>query len=97
VLDFENDANPHPRQKKEIQKWKKLAKMDIEESQPLLLLMESFEKRRLKSADALHLACAVMGNADFFITVDHGILNKSISEIQVINPEQFVRNYMERK
>jgi len=91
VLDIESDANPYPRRKKSVQAWKSFAITDVEESEALLALMESFEKRRLKSCDALHLAAAVVASADFFITVDRGILNKPIHEIRVVNPEQFVR------
>ena len=68
--------------------------MDVEESETLLLLMESFEQRGMKPRDALHLAAAIVASADFFITVDHGILNKSIAEIRVMNPEKFVRYYV---
>ena len=97
ILDVESSANPYLRRRKSVQEWKSFAIMDIEESEALLILMESFEKRKLKSCDALHLASAVMASADFFITVDHGILNKPIPEIRVMNPEQFVRHYEESK
>ena len=93
VLDFENGANPYPRRRKFVQAWKPFAKTDIEESEALLVLMESFEQRGVKSKDALHLAAAVTASADFFITVDHGILNKPIAEIRVMNPEKFIRYY----
>jgi len=93
ILDIENDANPYPRRKKSILSWQSLAKIDVEESEELLLLMESFEKRGLKPHDALHVAAAVVASADFFITVDRGILKKSITEIRVMNPENFVRYY----
>ena len=95
ILDLESEAHPHPRRRKDVQQWKTMAVSDIEESDVLLLLMESFEQRKLKSADALHLASAVMAEANFFITVDRGILNKPVSEIRVVNPEQFVRCYAE--
>jgi len=95
ILDIESDANPYPRRRKSVQAWKALAVTDIEESEELLVLMESFEKRRLKPCDALHLAAAVVASADFFITVDRGILNKPINEIRVMNPEKFVRYYEE--
>ena len=97
ILDVESSANPYPRRKKSVQAWKSYAVTDIEESEALLVLMGSFEKRGLKPCDALHLASAVMVVADFFITVDHGILNKPIHEIRVMNPEQFVRHYEENK
>ena len=95
ILDIESNANPCPRRKKSVQAWKLVAKRDIEESEALLILMESFEKRKVKPYDALHLAAAVVASADFFITVDRGILNKQINEICVMNPEQFVRYYVE--
>ena len=95
VLDIESNANPYPRRKKSVQAWKSFARTDVEESEALLVLMESFERRRIKSKDALHLAAAVVASADFFITVDRGILNKKIEEISVMNPEQFVRYFGE--
>jgi hypothetical protein len=93
ILDIESDANPYPRRKKSVQAWKSFAKIDVVESEELLVLMESFEKQRIKSCDALHLAAAIVASADFFITVDRGILNKPITEIRVMNPEAFVRYY----
>jgi len=39
----------------------------------------------------LHLACAVSAKADYFITTDKKLLNKSISEITLINPIDFLR------
>ena len=95
ILDIENNANPHSNRKKFTQAWKSFAQTDVEESETLLVLMESFERRCLKSKDALHLAAAVVASVDFFITVDRGILNKKIEEIRIINPEQFVRYYGE--
>ena len=95
ILDIESDANPYPRRKKSVQAWKSFAVTDVEESEALLVLMESFEKRKVKPCDALHLASAVVASADFFITVDRGILNKPIHEICVMNPEKFVRYYEE--
>ena len=95
ILDFESAANPYLRRKKSVQAWKSFAVTDIEESEPLLVLMESFEQRGLKPCDALHLASAVMASVDCFVTVDRRILNKPITEINVMNPEQFVRYYEE--
>jgi hypothetical protein len=95
ILDIENNANPYPRRQKSVQAWKSFAITDVEESDTLLVLMDSFEKRNLKLYDALHLAAAIVASADFFITVDRGILNKPINEIRVMNPEQFVRYYEE--
>lgn len=95
VLDFENYANPYPSRRKSIQAWKSFAKKDVEETEGLLVLVESFEKQGLKPCDALHLASAVTMSADCFITVDKGILKKTINEISVMSPEKFIRYYEE--
>jgi len=58
---------------------------------------EVFEKAKaymqngLKQKDASHIACAVYGEADYFITVDKKILNKHIRDIFVIDPVNFLR------
>jgi len=95
VVDIENDANPYPRRRRFVSAWKQFAVIDVEESEELLVLMESFEKRGVKPNDALHLASAVVAPADIFITTDRGILNKPINEIRVMNPEKFLRHYEE--
>jgi len=45
----------------------------------------------IKNTDALHLACAIEKNCDYFLTTDTGIINKSVKEIKVINPIDFIR------
>ena len=95
IIDIENNANPYQRRKKTVQAWKRFAVTDIEESEELLVIMESFEKRKAKPMDALHLAAAVVASADFLITTDIGMLNKPITEISAVSPEKFVRFLLE--
>jgi len=47
----------------------------------------------LKSKDALHIACAIEMQCDYFITTDDKILNrmKNSHEISVVDPTTFVR------
>ena len=47
----------------------------------------------LKQFDALHVACAVAAGADYFLTTDKGILNKSelIKDVQIKDPIDFIR------
>jgi len=45
----------------------------------------------LRQKDAAHIACAVYGKSDYFITVDRKILNKPIKDITVIDPIDFLR------
>ena len=45
----------------------------------------------IKAKDALHLACAIESGCDYFITTDKGLTNKSVDNIIIINPIDFVR------
>jgi predicted nucleic acid-binding protein len=47
----------------------------------------------LKQKDASHVACAIEAEADYFITVDKGILKRNIKDITVLNPIQFLEDY----
>ena len=49
----------------------------------------------LKQKDASHIACAIYAKADYFLTTDKKILNKPVSDIQLINPVEFVRRYLD--
>ena len=48
--------------------------------------------------DALHIACAFKSNADFFITVDKGIIRKAnlVNDLKIVNPINFI-SYLEDK
>lgn len=45
----------------------------------------------IKAKDALHIACAIKSECDYFITTDMRLLNKNIEKINIINPIDFVR------
>ena len=45
----------------------------------------------LKAADAIHLACAIEGGADFLVTTDDRFL-KFQSDIQIVDPITFVKS-----
>lgn len=47
----------------------------------------------LRAKDALHLACAIAGSADYFVTTDDRILsrNAEVQGIAIIDPTALVR------
>ena len=53
----------------------------------------------LKALDALHIACAISLECQYFLTVDKGILKKGIefSEITIMNPVNFVLEWEDQK
>jgi len=95
VLDFESLANPFLYKSDIVKRWQNRAICDIEETEEILLLAESYERLGLKSMDALHLACANVSQCKYFVTTDLRILNKNIPELSIINPVQFVKLFEE--
>jgi len=50
----------------------------------------------IRANDALHIACAIDSQCEYFITTDASLTNKEIAGIKIINPIDFVRNMEER-
>jgi predicted nucleic acid-binding protein len=46
----------------------------------------------LRQKDASHIACAIFGKANYFVTTDKKILNKKVQNIELINPIDFLRS-----
>jgi len=92
MLEQENEDNPFEDKRENIQQWVELAVMDISESENILIQAENFLKIGFKNKDALHIACAIVSGANYFITTDKGILKKgkTISEVQIVNPMDFL-------
>ncbi len=53
--------------------------------------MDSYVQAGLKPVDALHVACAATAGADYFITTDKRILNKTIYGVKLADPVEFIR------
>ncbi len=91
ILDYENSVNPYDERKNTIAKWRTIAKADIDFSKEVNGIGRKLMKIGLKNKDALHIACALKGNCDYFLTTDKGVLNKQVAGITIINPVDFVR------
>jgi len=92
ILDFENSANPFPEKQIEIQRWKEVADSFVNETGEILNKMNALISFGLKPLDALHVACAISLQCQYFLTVDKGLLKKTkeYSEIKIINPVNFI-------
>ena len=86
ILEFENNQNPYKERRNAIYDWKKYACLLCVENDNIIAFAETLYKKGIKVKDALHIACAVEANADFFITTDKKLTNTVIPEIKVINP-----------
>nr|VFK60939.1 MAG: hypothetical protein BECKTUN1418F_GA0071002_12353 [Candidatus Kentron sp. TUN]VFK64433.1 MAG: hypothetical protein BECKTUN1418D_GA0071000_12603 [Candidatus Kentron sp. TUN]VFK70124.1 MAG: hypothetical protein BECKTUN1418E_GA0071001_12383 [Candidatus Kentron sp. TUN] len=92
ILDYENDANPFVERWIEIQAWKDISDSFVSETTEILADMNALIGLGLKPIDSLHIACAIALECEYFITVDKGILKKSvnISKSKIINPIDFI-------
>lgn len=95
ILDYENGKNPYDEKRLAIAPWRNIASKFIsEESEEILTFAESLSQKRIKTFDALHIACAVSAGCDYYLTTDKKLLNTPIAEIKIVSPITFV-NEME--
>jgi hypothetical protein len=95
ALDYENGKNPFEDKRNSIIPWKEIADDYCPRSEVIRLRGREIMKLGIKELDALHIACAIEKNCDYFITTDKGIPNKNIEGITAINPIDFVREMEE--
>jgi len=94
VLEYENAANPFDERKRSIAVWKKLSAIDCNLCDEIANIARDLMRIGLRQKDASHIACAIYADADYFITTDKKILNKPVQDINLIDPIDFVRRYL---
>ena len=45
----------------------------------------------VKSADAIHTACAILANCDYLLTTDDRLLKYKSEQIEIIDPIEFIK------
>lgn len=91
MMDYEIYFNPFDNRKNQIQKWKNIAKVNIQYSEGNILLAKDIRKQRIKIKDSIHIACAVEAECKYYITTDDKLLNKNIDKIIIIDPINFIK------
>ena len=89
VLKFENSRNPFEAKKQAVARWELLSSSFVSMSDEIVANAEEITTTGVKSTDALHVACAIAGNCDYFITVDKRLLTYKDSRINICNPIEF--------
>ena len=97
ILDLENEANPFEQRRLAIRDWKANARAYTNETDEILGACERFEKMGVRSKDALHPACAVAMECDYFLTTDDQLVKRAsgVTEIKVTDPVSFIREEIE--
>ena len=80
-----------------IAPWKEIAEDFCPPSETILTRGKEIMKLGVKNEDALHIACAIERQCDYFITTDNKLTNKNIKEVKVVNPIDFIRETEESK
>ena len=85
--------NPDSSIEYEISLWRGKACSVVSKNSTIVKNATTFIASGFGKKDSLHIAAAIDSTADYFITVDKGILRKQqmISGIRIINPIDFIR------
>ncbi|OGT90666.1 MAG: PIN domain protein [Gammaproteobacteria bacterium RIFOXYA12_FULL_61_12] len=88
MLEMENNQNPFKEKRVAVERWTRFAAVDIDESQGIIARAKQLVAIGVKPKDALHVASAIEGKADYFVTTDDKLLKKLINtaDIVAINP-----------
>jgi len=92
ILKFENSRNIFIGKRKAIAQWGELCSIFIGKSEKIRTLAKEIMATGIKDADAAHVACAIVGNCDYFITVDKRLSKYQDKRITICNPIDFINN-----
>lgn len=69
------------------------AYVDIDQADEVKVLADEIIATGVKTADAYHVACAIMSGSDYFLTTDDRLLKYKTDKIQIVDPTEFIRNW----
>jgi len=87
----------HKNKRERIAAWKVLTVQTAYETPEIVAHAKTFQTHGAHKKDAIHLACAVALQCEYFITTDKSLLNKRrfFQPLQVMNPVEFVTDVLE--
>ncbi len=73
--------------------WRNLAAIDIGKTPQVLTNARKLLKYGIKTKDALHVASAIEGSADYFLTTDDRLISKIKKSdlIKALNPVDYIK------
>ncbi len=95
TLLYENSRNPFAERKERVSSYLKIAATVIMTSDIVKKKAISLERLGIDPIDAVHLACAEAGGAEYFVTCDDNLIrktkrNQAMFKLAVCNPLTFV-------
>jgi predicted nucleic acid-binding protein len=89
ILKYENSRNPFDAKRHAIARWEKISSLFITMSDEIVAEANIISLTGIKTADSLHVSCAIAGNCHYFITVDKRLLAYRDNRIIMCNPIEF--------
>ena len=94
VLLYENSRNPYETRRNTILSFIKENNSNyvgIEKGEEIKSLADEIIATGVKTADAHHVACAIIGGAEYFLTTDSRLLKYRTNRITLMDPTSFIR------
>lgn len=94
MLEFENSLNPYEYIRMQIQMASSLASEKIKMGDDILAAAKNLESKGIKPRDAIHLACAIKGKSEYFLTCDDKLIKKAKliqGQMVILSPIDFIR------
>lgn len=96
ILVFENSKNPYELRKRTILRFVKEnvdRYVNIDRADEVKTLADEIIVTGIKTADAYHVACAILAESDYFLTTDDRLLNYNADKLKIVDPTQFIREW----
>ena len=90
ILEYENKQNRFYDRRNAIYDWKKIAKFHCVENNEIIKYAENLKKLNIRTKDALHIACGVYAESDYFVTTDKHLFSLGLDDIRIVNPLTFL-------
>jgi len=95
MINYENSLNPYEDVRQEIEMAASLAVESVTPDESVLTVAKEFESKGIKPRDSIHLACALKGKAEYFLTCDDKLIRRATTldiNIKIINPLRFIED-----
>lgn len=96
MLDYENSKNRFLHKRQAISEFINANEsfyVSADKNKEALKIADKIKATGIKSADALHVACAILAESDYFITTDDRLLKYRSEKVQIVTPGEFIRRW----
>lgn len=94
ILRYENSANPYNIRRSSIESFIDLYSsiyVSIDDIDRIKKLSKDIINTGVKAKDALHVACAIYSECDYFISTDRRLLKYKSDRVRIVDPLEFIR------